>query len=128
MNLEQHLLRQIAFSKQTFGPGRRTVGVSDHISRELGEVLAASDYTRAEEWVDVTILALDGLTRELAFMETGGQRDPEMVASLAVAMIEEKQTINESREWPDYRTADQNKAIEHIKAASPCGLKEIRNH
>lgn len=36
-DLSQHLLRQRAFSRATFGAGRRTKGVVDHIRKELLE-------------------------------------------------------------------------------------------
>ena len=56
-DLQQHLVRQMVFSRATFGPGERTKGVIDHIRKELIEIEQADD--RAEEWVDVVILALD---------------------------------------------------------------------
>lgn len=112
MDLKQHLVRQMAFSHATFGPGERREGVIDHIRKELAEVDAAGG--DASEWVDVVILALDGLTRRLAYV--GGERaDPETVAQIAVNMIRQKQTRNESRVWPDWRTAEPNKAIEHVR-------------
>lgn len=112
-DLEAHLLRQMAWSHATFGPGERTNGVIDHIRKELIEV-EASDGS-AEEWVDVVILAIDGLTRRLAFV--GGERsDPQWVAEMAVKMIVGKQTRNEARVLPDWRTSDPNKAIEHDRS------------
>lgn len=115
LDLEQHLIRQMAFSHATFGPGERTAGVSDHIRKELIEV-EQSDGS-ADEWVDVVILALDGLTRRLAFI--GGDRsDPARVAEMAVKMIVDKQTRNEARAWPDWRTAPAGKAIEHVRKSS----------
>lgn len=112
MDLKQHLIRQMAFSHATFGPGRRTNGVVDHIRKELKEVLDADG--DSYEWVDVVILALDGLTRQLAY--SGEHRaNPDLVAENAVAMILGKQARNEARSWPDWRTADREKAIEHIK-------------
>ena len=113
MDLKQHLLRQMAFSHATFGPGERREGVIDHIRKELAEVDAAGG--DASEWVDVVILALDGLTRRLAYVD-GGRADPDHVAETAVNMIRSKQTRNERRAWPDWRTADTNKAIEHVRA------------
>jgi hypothetical protein len=110
MNLEEHLLRQMAWSHATFGPGDRRQGVIDHIRKELNEVEDSGGV--AAEWVDVVILALDGLTRRLAFMYEG-REDPEFVARKAIEMIKAKQSINEAREWPDWRTADPEKAIEH---------------
>ena len=38
MDLKQHLIRQMAFSKATYGPGTRTNGVLDHLSKEIEEV------------------------------------------------------------------------------------------
>ena len=114
MNLEQHLIRQMAWSHATFGPGCRSAGVIEHIRKELKEVEEANGL--AAEWVDVVILALDGLTRRLAYNQGDERRgDPEKVASLAVTMILEKQRINEAREWPNWREQDSAKAIEHVK-------------
>jgi hypothetical protein len=96
-----HLYRQRSFSEATFGPGERSRGVVDHIQKELSEVLA-SPYD-LEEWVDVAILALDGAWR-------AGYTPQEIIDCLVY-----KQTKNESRQWPDWRTAEPGKAIEHIK-------------
>jgi Protein of unknown function (DUF550) len=111
VDLKQHLIRQMAFSHATYGPGERMTGVVDHIRKELGEVVAADG--DAAEWVDVVILALDGLTRRLAFVGGGERADPERVAETACKMIKGKQARNEARSWPDWRTADRSKAIEH---------------
>ena len=112
MNLEQHLLRHMAFSHATYGPGERTAAVIDHIRKELDEVIEAEG--AADEWVDVVILALDGLTRRLAYI--GGDRsDPQQVAEVACRIIRAKQTQNEARDWPDWRTQSRDKAIEHIR-------------
>ena len=115
MNLEQHLIRQMAFSHATFGPGERREGVIDHIKKELIEVHEANG--ESEEWADVVILALDGLTRRLAYCN-GERTDPEIVAKVACGLIKYKQTLNEARDWPDWRTADCGKAIEHIRNES----------
>lgn len=100
-----HLVRQAKFSRNTFGPGRRTQGVSDHIRKELAEIAEAPD--DLEEWIDVVILALDGAWR------TGAS--PEQI----IATLKAKQAKNEARTWPDWRTADPNKAIEHSKETAP---------
>lgn len=113
MDLQQHLLRQMAFSHATFGPGTRTKGVVDHIRKELDEVLAGNG--DSYEWVDVVILALDGLTRQLAYC-TGTRGDPERVAEIACDMILGKQQRNEARDWPDWRTQSADKAIEHVRS------------
>jgi hypothetical protein len=114
VDLKQHLVRQMAFSHATFGPGERTNGVVDHIRKELDEVLAANG--ESAEWVDVVILALDGLTRRLAYASNGDRRDPGEVAAIACRMIEGKQSRNEARVWPDWRTQSQDKAIEHVRS------------
>lgn len=120
MDLKQHLLRQMAFSHATFGPGQRTKGVTDHIQKELEEVREAAalpdpGWMVAGEWVDVVILALDGLTRELSYRHglEAGRADPENTARQAVNLITNKQSANEGRNWPDWRNADPDKAIEH---------------
>jgi hypothetical protein len=97
-----HLARQAAFSLKTFGPGARTVGVCDHIRKELIEI--ETEPLDLNEWVDVVILALDGAWR------CGGT--PDQIINAIVA----KQTKNEGRNWPDWRTADPTKAIEHDRS------------
>lgn len=107
-----HLQRQREWSERTFGPGPRAAGVVDHIRKELREIEA--DPTDITEWVDVVILALDGAWRAGA--------SPEQIVATIVA----KQTKNEGRVWPDWRTADPNKAIEHVKPGcdkcAHCGM------
>lgn len=104
-DLVSHLYRQMAFSERTFGPGQRLQGVVDHITKELIEVqdAAAAGLPVLGEWVDVIILALDAARRSGA--------TPEEIVAAIVA----KQTKNEGRTWPDWRTADPNKAIEHVR-------------
>jgi len=104
-DLVSHLHRQAAFSERTFGPGERTEGVVDHIRKELVEVLddAGAGLPTLAEWVDVIILAFDGAWRSGA--------TPEQIVAAIVA----KQTKNEGRRWPDWRTAAPGKAIEHVR-------------
>jgi hypothetical protein len=103
-DLVAHLYRQRAFSRATFGPGARTKGVLDHIRKELGEI--ERDPADITEWVDVILLAFDGAWR--------AGHSPEMIA----AGITAKQTKNEMRDWPDWRIADPDKAIEHKREAT----------
>lgn len=84
---------------RTFGPGVRTAGICNHIRKELAEIEAAPSDTT--EWCDVILLGLDGAWRSGA--------SPEAIAT----KIEAKQTTNEGRKWPDWRTVDTTKAIEH---------------
>lgn len=98
-----HLDHQRQWSRDTFGPGPRTAGVLDHIRKELAEIEA--DPTDLTEWVDLIILAFDGAWRH-------GAEPSEIIAA-----IKAKQARNESRSWPDWRTAEPGKAIEHIAEA-----------
>lgn len=98
----EHLRRQKEFSAKTFGPGRRVKGVVDHIKKELVEVEASGGCL--SEWTDVIILGLDGALRSGA--------DPKDV----ISAIRYKQAKNEARKWPDWRTADPNKAIGHDRS------------
>jgi hypothetical protein len=110
-DFEAHLTHQMVFSKATFGPGARTKGLIDHIRKELVEVEESGG--SAKEWVDVVILAMDGLTREIWNNDKGV--NSHAVATLAVQMIVAKQAKNELRDWPDWRTMSQDVAIEHVK-------------
>jgi hypothetical protein len=100
-DLIAHLHRQRAFSHKTFGPGARAKGVVDHIRKELVEIEA--DPTDITEWIDVVLLALDGAWRCGA--------EPEQIA----AALQAKQTKNENRQWPDWRTQSPDRAIEHAR-------------
>jgi hypothetical protein len=95
-----HLRRQRLWSRQTFGPGKRTGGVIAHIRKELAEIeKAPCDLT---EWIDVLLLAFDGAMR--------AGYTPEMVC----AALDAKLMVNEARQWPDWRKFDENAPIEHV--------------
>ncbi len=94
------LERLRSWSLATFGPDHLT-GVVDHLREEVDEVTAdPSDIT---EWADVLILAFDGAMR--------AGHEPEAILSA----IKAKQSVNEARVWPDWRTVDPNKAIGHVE-------------
>lgn len=99
-----HLAHQREFSLKTFGPGARTAGVLDHIRKELKEI--ADDPSDITEWADAVILAFDGALR-------AGHEPQEIIDA-----IKAKQARNETRTWPDWRTQDPNKAIEHVRDAA----------
>ena len=109
-DFEAHLARQAAWSEQTFGPGSRAQGVVDHIRKELEEIEA--DPGDLKEWVDVVILALDGAWR-------AGFTPQEIIDALVA-----KQSKNEGRTWPDWRTVDPSKAIEHDRTGE--GARTVR--
>lgn len=100
-----HLQRQREWSHKTFGPGARLLGVLDHIRKELVEI--EENPTDVDEWVDVIILAFDGAWR------AGWQ--PQQI----IDAIKAKQAKNEARTWPDWRTASEDQAIEHVRTVTP---------
>ena len=89
-----HLERQSESSARTFGPGRRTKGLLDHISRELREIEAKPD--DISEWADLLILAFDWHS-----------------AADIIRAVKDKQMANEARAWPDWRDRSEDEAIEH---------------
>ncbi len=97
----KHLERQREFSLKTFGPGKRTFGVLNHIRKELQEI--EDDPTDVYEWVDVIILAFDGAWR--------AGWEPQEILDAIVA----KQVRNENRNWPDWTTYSDTEAIEHVR-------------
>lgn len=106
-DLIAHIERQRDWSLRTFGPADRGVaGVIDHIRKELKEIEAAP--ADLEEWVDVIILAIDGAHR--------AGHSPQAIAGGIAA----KQAKNEARQWPDWRTIEPGKAIEHVRALETC--------
>lgn len=95
------LEEQSKFSLETFGPGERTEGLIDHIKKELHEI--ELDPTDVMEWIDVAILAFDGAWR------SGWE------PSQIVEAYKQKLEKNKQRKWPDWRTAEPGKAIEHVR-------------
>lgn len=98
---ERHIEAQRAWSLRTFGPGRRTKGITEHIVKELIEVAENPD--SVDEWVDLIILALDGAWR------TGATPDR------IIRAVKDKQRENERRTWPDWREGSEDHAIEHVR-------------
>lgn len=112
--------RQKEFSFRTFGPGARSAGVVAHIRKECDEVEA--DPSDVFEWADIIILAIDGAWR-------AGHPDETIAAA-----VSHKQAINESRTWPDWRHANPNSPIEHVREKTLTGpvdnagwLEEVRD-
>lgn len=91
------------WSKRTFGPPRKDSwkGVVAHIEEELDEI--RKEPYDIEEWMDVVILGLDGAYRSGA--------TPEMICNKLMFKLEK----NMARQWPDWRTAEPGKPINHIK-------------
>ena len=99
---EEYINRQIRFSARAFGPGSRNGGVTDHIIKELTtEVLEGTPEEDPSEWIDVIMLAIDGAWRS------------GLTAQQIIGGLQDKLAVNESRTWPNWRTAEPGKAIEH---------------
>lgn len=110
--IEQYLARQMAFSKANFGPGVRTVGVLDHMEKEITEVRESGG--DPAEWTDLVILAFDGLTRSL-WAGNNYEFTADVAGALAWDFVKAKYNANELRDWPDWRGMDPDKAIEHVR-------------
>lgn len=106
----EHLARQRAWSFKTFGPGKRTKGIIDHMTKEFDEIL--EDPTDVKEWVDLAILALDGAWRCGA--------EPQDILN----HIRAKQLRNEDRVWPDWRLGSEDVAIEHDRTVEQISQDE----
>lgn len=113
-DLVEHIERQHDFSLRTFGPGARTKGLIDHITKELREI--ERDPLDLMEWIDVIMLGLDGAWRS-------GHAPQQIVRAL-----HDKLERNEERVWPDWRTADPDKAIEHVRTGEKTYHADPNDH
>lgn len=110
------------WSLSTFGPSssKRLAGILDHMAKEIAET--AQDPLDAREWADLTILALDGFMRCVEYVHGVKNADTPAGAGEvwhgAFKILREKMAKNMLRDWPDWRTADPEKAIEHVRTES----------
>jgi len=94
------------WSSNTFGPPehRGPLGPMEHFMKEVKEVKSEIDPDKQkEEIIDMLFLALDASQRS-------GMSFPEMCYRAF-----EKLEKNKKRTWPDWKKADPNKAIEHVR-------------
>lgn len=105
--------RQIKWSSETFGLGRRNKGIVEHIRKELREV-EQKPYD-LEEWIDVAILALDGAWRCVRNNLVFKPGDEHSSISWVMEMLETKQRKNMRRL---YLVLDKNAdvAVEHDRS------------
>jgi hypothetical protein len=116
MDLINYIERQVTFSKAAFGPGDRTEGIIDHILKELIEIRDAdTQEDKLSEWIDVIILGLDGAWRIGAS------------AYDIVQALDAKLAKNMARTWPDWRTAEPGKAIEHDRSKEHSPSCTVKN-
>lgn len=110
---ERWIARFAEWNLSAFGPGLRTAGTLDHIRKECAEIEA--DPTDHMEWVDIVLLAINGLVRL-------GHSPASIISE-----IRTKHRINELRKWPDWRETDPEKAIEHHKeVGTPLATRSIQ--
>lgn len=93
-----------------YGPGKRTEGTLDHIRKELVEI--EKDPSDPIEWVDVILLALNGLMR----LDYDGDA--------IIQFIRAKMAKNALRDWPDWTKQDPNKAITHTKSQAEIAARK----
>lgn len=123
-SMVQHLARQAAFSRATFGPGARTLGVQKHIAKEFHEINELKDEAdRCHEWVDVAILGFDGLLRSISVAQPTWTFD--RIAERALEMFVGKQGRNEMRTWPDWRGQPEDVAIEHDRTGEAPKVEKV---
>lgn len=118
IEMKGYLQRQIEWSRKTFGSGKRTLALINHIEAELKEI-KANPYDLTE-WIDIVILALDGFWRH------GGS--PETI----VYALQTKQNINIARKWPESVSDDQpsfhEKTDEELEKAKKLTAQSNCNH
>jgi hypothetical protein len=104
IELIKYIQRQKEWSIKTFGEGKRTMGLCEHIKSELEEIKRTPDDVM--EWVDILILGLDGAWRTEA--------TPEQIVKTLIR----KQEINFARKWPDPSSED--KPNFHVHKCPEC--------
>jgi hypothetical protein len=86
MNLTDHIIRQMDFSANAFGPGSRFNGVRDHILKELVEIEEGNNDPK--EWVDVWLLSMDGLWRSFRSDPAFDDNTDREIATIITEMVE----------------------------------------
>jgi len=103
-SFDDYLRRHLEWGHAMFGTpadGRGPLGPLDHLKKEIKEIEESPN--DLEEWIDAIILSIDG------FLRAGGK------ITMVLPLLFAKQAKNGLRDWPDWRKADPNKAIEHVR-------------
>ncbi len=106
MEFKDYVDRQKEWSLRTFGEGKRTEGIVQHIKHEIDEIQSArNDVDKLEECIDIIILTMDMAWR-LGFSPMAIEHT-----------LEAKQYKNFTRQWPpkEVSEANQDKPTFHIK-------------
>jgi hypothetical protein len=91
----------MSWQTDTFGPNQTLAGIRDHMRKEVKEIEDAP--TDRTEPIDLIMLGISYLRRL-------GMDAPSIVALWQQRMVSLK-----ARDWPDWRKADPDKAIEHVR-------------
>jgi hypothetical protein len=103
----------MSWQTDTFGPNQTLAGIRDHMRKEVKEIEDAP--TDRTEPIDLIMLGISYLRRL-------GMDAPSIVALWQQRMVSLK-----VRDWPDWRKADPDKAIEHVRD-EPGELPEPRGY
>lgn len=100
------------WSCETFGPSehRGPKGPAEHLLKEAKEL--QQDPTDLEEIADIIFLAADCVWRNGYSLND------------LIWMLHRKLKKNRERDWPDWRTADPDKAIEHVRTPEEQARKD----
>lgn len=91
-----HLTRQAAFSRATWGPGRKVERVFDNVRKEIEEIQRSNG--SSNELVDLAILSLEGLLRSIMFdRDDNIKLTSDEVFECAVSLIKFMQGQKEKR-------------------------------
>lgn len=103
--MDRFFLEQQKWSYTTFGPPehRGPNGPLEHLKLEAEEALNTLGTEKTKEIVDCFFLAIDAAHRHGLCLDD------------LIEKAFEKLKENKKRDWPDWRTMDPNKAIEHIR-------------
>jgi len=96
---------------KTFGPHHKALGLIDHIQKELVEI--EQQPNDLEEWIDLMFLSWGGASD--CVKAHFPKASPKEIVSVVLSAFKSKLKKNKNRKWPDWRTAERGKAIEHIK-------------
>ena len=106
-DFQVYLERQIAFSRASFGPGKRRESTIASIREQLAAIEDGQPPNAA--WTNILILAVEGLWRNGAYPMPPIMDTPKAAENVIYSLLRQ-QAENEylaekdPRDWPDWRT------------------------
>lgn len=110
-SLRAFLADLMAWQDETFGRRQTLRGVLDHVVKEIEQEIRP-DPTNLDEWLGLMNLSVSA-------QRLAGATPEQMVEAWQLLLAELK-----ARRWPDWRTADPDRAIEHDRSADSHPRKE----